>query len=104
MVSMRNESNGLMEWGMPAIAENLLVMVLTVVGLIGGLYLLLVLLDAWMRFKSGSREQDGLADMLVSARIDASKAPGDEPVTQENENRSCGQDPETDDNFPEEAS
>lgn len=89
---------------MPAIAENLLVMVLTVVGLIGGFYLLLVLLDAWMRFKSGSREQDGLADMLVSARIDASKAPDKEPGTDPDENRSSGQDLETDENSPEEAS
>lgn len=58
---------------MGAIGKNLLIMVLTVVILLGGCYLLLVLLDVWLKFKSGSREQDGLADLLVSARIDASK-------------------------------
>lgn len=58
---------------MGAIAENLLIMVLTVVILLGGCYLLLVLMDVWMKFKTGSREQNGLADLLVSARIDASK-------------------------------
>lgn len=58
---------------MGAIAENLLIMVLTVVILLGGCYLLLVVLDVWLKFKTGSREQDGLADLLASARIDASE-------------------------------
>lgn len=58
---------------MSDIAENVFIMVMTVVCLLGGGYLLLVLLDIWLKFKSGSREQDGLADLLVSARIDASR-------------------------------
>jgi hypothetical protein len=72
---------------MAGIAENLLIMVLTVVLLIGGCYVLLVVLDIWLKFKSGSREQDGLSDMLVSASIDASRQP---------EPDDSGEDPEQD--------
>lgn len=58
---------------MADIAENLLIMVLTVVFLLGGGYLLLVVLDIWFKMKCGSREHDGLADLLASVHIDASR-------------------------------
>lgn len=46
-----------------SILENLAVMVLTIVVLAGGLYLLLMILHAWLRFKSGSRETEGLTSL-----------------------------------------
>lgn len=51
---------------MASFVENVLVMVLTVAIVLGGFYLLLLLLDKWLRFKIGSREQNGLTDLLVS--------------------------------------
>jgi hypothetical protein len=46
-----------------SIVENLAVMILTIVVLVGGLYLLLTILHAWLRFKSGSRETEGLSSL-----------------------------------------
>jgi hypothetical protein len=60
---------------MAEIAENLLVMVLSVIILIGGIFLLLLLADMWLKFKSGSREQDGLADLLIAARTETLTKP-----------------------------
>ncbi len=49
---------------MAAIFENILIMILAVVVLLGGAYLVLVVLGWLMKLKSGRREQDGLADLL----------------------------------------
>jgi hypothetical protein len=45
------------------ILENILVMVLTIIVFVGGIYLLLLILHAWLRFKSGSREAEGLTNL-----------------------------------------
>lgn len=55
------------------IFENLLIMVLTIVVLLGGFYLLLLMLNAWLKIKTGSREQEGLSNMWASAMKDAQK-------------------------------
>lgn len=60
------------------ILENLLVMVLTIVFLVGGIYLLLLFLHAWLRFKSGSREAEGLANLWQENQI--------QPMAQKKEN------------------
>lgn len=49
--------------------ENILVMVLTIVVFAGGIYLLLLLLQAWLRFKTGSRETEGLTDLWQESQI-----------------------------------
>ena len=49
------------------ILENLLVMVLTIVVLAGGFYLLLLVLNVWLKMKTGSREEEGLSDLWVAA-------------------------------------
>ena len=54
-----------------AILENVLIMVLTIVVLAGGCYLMLLALNLWLKIKSGSREQEGLSNMLVSAMKEA---------------------------------
>lgn len=46
-----------------SILQNLAVMVLTIGVLVGGLYLLLMILHAWLRFKNGSRETEGLSSL-----------------------------------------
>ena len=56
---------------MAVILENFLVMVLSVVVLLGGCYMLLLLLNVWLKFKGGSREQDGLTDLLIEAQREA---------------------------------
>jgi hypothetical protein len=53
---------------MTALFENMLIMVLTIVVLIGGGYLFLVILDWGLKIKSGSREQDGLTGLWVSSQ------------------------------------
>ena len=59
--------------------ENLMVMVLSVVALAGGFYLLLLLLDWWLKFKAGSREQEGLTNLWLSTKQGPhSPPPGDE--------------------------
>jgi hypothetical protein len=60
---------------MAGIAENLLIMVLSVIIMIGGIFLLLLLADMWLKFKSGSREQDGLTDLLIAARTETLTKP-----------------------------
>ena len=44
-------------------------MVLTIVVLVGGLYLLLMILNAWLRFKSGSRETEGLTGLWQETQV-----------------------------------
>ncbi|MFZ1983148.1 MAG: hypothetical protein WAU91_01965 [Desulfatitalea sp.] len=46
-----------------SILENLTVMVSTIVVFVGSLYLLLLMLNAWLRFKTGSRETEGLSNL-----------------------------------------
>ena len=45
-----------------------MVMVLTVVFLLGGSYLLLLVLELLLKWKSGSREKDGLAELFISTQ------------------------------------
>jgi len=49
--------------GLGNILENFLVMVLTIVVFVGGIYLFLLILHAGMRLKSGSRETEGLTNL-----------------------------------------
>ena len=50
--------------------ENLLIMVLTIVVLLGGAYVLLLVLGWWLRVKSGGREQQGLTDLWIASQTD----------------------------------
>ena len=49
---------------MAGILENILIMILTVLVLLGGGYLVLVVLGWAMKLKSGHSEQEGLTDLL----------------------------------------
>ena len=49
---------------MAGILENIFIMILTVVVLLGGGYLILVVLGWGMKLKSGHREREGLTDLL----------------------------------------
>ena len=51
------------------ILENILVMALTIVLFAGSTYLLLLILNAWLRFKSGSRETEGLTNLWQENQI-----------------------------------
>jgi hypothetical protein len=46
-----------------SVAENLGVMILTIAVLVGGIYLLLMILDIGLKFKSRGREEEGLAGL-----------------------------------------
>ena len=50
------------------VVENLAVMALTIAVLAAGCYLLLVFMNWWLRLKTGSREQEGLARLWQSAQ------------------------------------
>ena len=52
-----------------SVIENLLVMILSVAVLAGGIYLLLLLLHFWLRFKSAGREEQGLSEIWEDIRI-----------------------------------
>ena len=57
-----------------SILENLLIMVLTIVFLLGGGYLLLALLDWGLKLKSKGSEQAGLTDLWIeSQKLDPSQ-------------------------------
>ena len=61
--------------------ENILVMVLTIVVFAGGIYLLLLLLHAWLRFKSGRRESEGLTNMWQESQVQShSQKKEDDPA------------------------
>ncbi len=53
---------------MAGILENILIMILTVMVLLGGGYLVLVVLGWGMKLKSGHREQEGLTDLLSTLK------------------------------------
>ncbi|MGD9010238.1 MAG: hypothetical protein PVG41_20105 [Desulfobacteraceae bacterium] len=53
---------------MAGIFENILIMVLTVMVLLGGGYLILVALGWGMKLKSGHREQEGLTDLFSTLK------------------------------------
>ncbi|MCP4748373.1 MAG: hypothetical protein GY874_19895 [Desulfobacteraceae bacterium] len=50
--------------------ENMLVALLSIVIILVSLYLLLYLVDWWMRRKGQGREQDGLSRILSSVKLD----------------------------------
>jgi hypothetical protein len=54
---------------MTAVLENLLIMILTIVVLLGGGYLALILLDWGLKIKSGRREQEGLTRLWASNQV-----------------------------------
>jgi len=58
---------------MHALLENILIMVLTIVVLLGGAYLVLVLLGWGLKLRSGGREQQGLTDLWLANQ--AAKSP-----------------------------
>ncbi len=49
-----------------SIIENMMVMVLTLVVLAAGFYLLLLVLNLWLKIKTGTREKEGLANLWAS--------------------------------------
>lgn len=53
---------------MAGMLENILIMILTVMVLLGGGYLVLVVLGWGMKLKSGHREQEGLTDLLSTLK------------------------------------
>jgi hypothetical protein len=53
---------------MPAIVENILIMILTIAVLLGGGYLLLVIVGWGLKIKSGGREQEGLTDLWIASQ------------------------------------
>lgn len=53
---------------MAGILENILIMILTVLVLLGAGYLVLVVLGWGMKLKSGHREQEGLTDLLSTLK------------------------------------
>jgi len=57
---------------MHLIFENIMIMILTIVILVGGAYLLLLMLDWGLKMKSGNREQEGLTSMWASTRKSSS--------------------------------
>jgi threonine/homoserine/homoserine lactone efflux protein len=54
-----------------SILENIMVMALTLVVLAGGFYLLLLVLNLWLRIKTGTREKEGLANLWASTMKEA---------------------------------
>jgi hypothetical protein len=61
------------------LVKNLGIMVLSVAVLLGGCYLLLLLANVWLRFKMGSREQEGLCDLFIEAQRQAVQDPATGP-------------------------
>ena len=55
---------------MAAVFENILIMILTIIVLVGGGYLVLVVLGWGLKIKSGSREQEGLTQLWASNKND----------------------------------
>jgi hypothetical protein len=55
------------------IGTNIIVVIATIVGLLAGIYCFLVVVDKWLKFKSGGREQDGLTSMLASSIVKSDK-------------------------------
>jgi Na+/H+ antiporter NhaC len=59
---------------MAAFLENILIMILTIVVLLGVGYLVLVILGWGLKIKSGSREQEGLTQLWASSQPKKSKS------------------------------
>jgi hypothetical protein len=57
---------------MAGILENILIMIMTVMVLLGGGYLILIVLGWGMKLKSGHREQEGLTDLLSTLKYQQS--------------------------------
>jgi hypothetical protein len=51
---------------MHSIFENIMIMILTILILVGGAYLVLLMLEWGLKIKSGNREQEGLTSMWAS--------------------------------------
>jgi len=58
---------------MPAIVENILIMIITIVALLGGGYLLLAIIDWGLKIKSGHREQERLTDLWIASQANKSE-------------------------------
>jgi NADH:ubiquinone oxidoreductase subunit 6 (subunit J) len=52
-----------------SVIENLLVMILSVAVLAGGIYLLLLFLQFWLKVKSAGREEQGLSEIWEEIQI-----------------------------------
>ena len=59
---------------MAAVFENILIMILSILVLLGCGYLVLVILGWGLKIKSGSREQEGLTRLWASSKPDKPKA------------------------------
>lgn len=67
---------------MTDILENICIMLATVAVLVGGVYLMLIVLGWWLKLKSGHREQEGLTELLteVHRQQRAQGKPADTPA------------------------
>jgi hypothetical protein len=69
---------------MPAILENVLIMILTIVVVVAGGYLMLVLLGWWLKIKTGGREEQGLTDLWIANQPKPQKSKSDTTPSDEN--------------------
>lgn len=72
---------------MAAFIENIVIMILTIVVLLGCGYLLLVIVGWGLEIKSGRREQEGLTELWIASQT---KTP--EPATPNEETRNVNED------------
>lgn len=49
------------------IFKTFAIVVLCIIGLIAALYMVLLFVDWWLKFRTGGREQEGLSNLLVDA-------------------------------------
>ena len=69
---------------MSAILENILIMILTIVVLLGGGYLILAILGWGLRVKSGRREQEGLTDLWIASQVKSQEPEKPDEKSQDN--------------------
>ena len=65
------------------IFRTVAVVVLCILGVIAALYLVLLFIDWWLKFRTGGREQEGLSNLLVDAyknQKEPQESNGDEEV------------------------
>lgn len=66
------------------IFENILIMILTIVVLVGGGYLVLVLLNWGLKLKGATREDEGLLELWAQAQKDQRSSENSKEPTDDN--------------------
>ena len=69
---------------MGAFFENILIMILTIVVLLGGGYLLLAVLELGLKIKTGRREQEGLTDLWIASQTKKTEPETPDEKSQDN--------------------